>query len=419
MSENTGAVSFVGGSLGPFRRLLAWRLRFYAEVTVKLLVRRWQMLLLTTLILSPASMPLAAQIQVLASPVDRLLAGADAAAIWIGFAGLAFAWSSLQGSALSGAEHWRYLSTQTGIRRWESGVDLAVLTIADLPLLLPFAAHQIELRISPSDLPFQAALAAGLALQLPLMQQRLLRGRNLAAWSIFVLSLATVQSIAAGLPAAVGLLNLIAGPLAADRFAAFLSAALRPARREIGWKRPALSSESAARNLLKLNLRALLQPGVLLARLPLLAYAGAIVWFGDHWRPLGLHDSVALWLLLASMVPLLWQCAGLMLILRRARLPMLPVLTSLGIRPRQLLLADLAVVQAVFLVLEPAALAMLLPILGPRAGILPILGAVALTGLACLYANSAAHRPPLLSKLFAAAIFLAGARLWVIGDSII
>lgn len=123
-----------------FFRLLGWRLRHYADATLKLLLRRWQSVLFVLLVVSPAATPLAAQIDAVGTPIRKIVEGgspAYALTAWLILSLLAIAWAAVQADALRGGAPWRYLRTLPRLSRFETGLDLTLLLIVDLPLLLP------------------------------------------------------------------------------------------------------------------------------------------------------------------------------------------------------------------------------------------------------------------------------------------
>ena len=184
----TEAVATGGRRL--FFQLLGWRLRFYAEATFKLLIRRWQISCFALFILSPADMPFSAQLQGLSKPVQYLLDGDDAMPIWLALCALAAAWSSTQAETLRGGAPWLYLKTLPHIAPLEKKLDLWLLLIADLPLLLPFAAFILSRQYADiQSYSVDSLLAVALAAQLPVIQQLILRGSLPAASWVFSVSL--------------------------------------------------------------------------------------------------------------------------------------------------------------------------------------------------------------------------------------
>ena len=93
---------------------------------------------------------------------------------------------------------------------------------------------------------------------------------------------------------------------------------------------------------------------------------------------------------------------------------MRPLLASLGINQRHLLIADLLILESVFALLVWAPIAMLYPSVGmPRAALILPFGAIGLALLSWSYANSPADKPQILPKLIVSSWFLAVSWLWI------
>ncbi|AMK74970.1 MULTISPECIES: hypothetical protein [Methylomonas] len=396
------------GGRALFFQLLGWRLRFYADASLKLLIRRWQIWCLLLLSLSPADMPFAAQIQVLSKPVEYLLSGSDALLAWLGISLLAVAWTSAQADALRGGPPWDYLRSLPHIATLETKLDACLLLIADLPLLLPFIAYEFSRYHANRGFEFDCLLAAALTVQLLLIQQGLLRGARLFAFLTFAISLCALEihSLESSGIKVAGL--LLAGPVSA--------AGLQTRwRKRIVTDKPGPSRRFAKLsshyrplvNLILINLRSLVQHHELSVRLPLLIYLGGIVWFGTIWQQIGLQTPVAIGLLLIGVVPLLLQTASLEITLRSGRKPMQSLYASLGISQQRLLLADLLILEALFAFLVLVPIALLYPIVGIRAALILPLGNIVLAALTWLYALDQTHKPRIMPKLIVSIWFLA------------
>lgn len=397
-----------------FFQLLGWRLRFYADASLKLLIRRWQIWCLLLFSLSPADMPFAAQIQVLAKPVDYLLTGDDTLLAWLGVSVLAAAWTSVQADALRGGAPWNYLCSLPYIATLETKTDACLLLIADLPLLLPFIAYEFSRYQTTRDFEFDCLLATALAMQLLLMQQRLLRGAQLSAFFTFAISLWALE-IHGHRGSGVTVLGLLlSAPIVAaglqKQWDKRITAGKPSPKRRFGKLSPHYHPLS---NLLLINLHALVQHQELSARLPLLIYSGGIVWFGNIWQKLGLHAPVAIGLLLIGVVPLILQTAGLEITLRNGRKSIQALYASLGIGQRRLLIADLLILETLFSLLALAPIAVLHSILGSRAALVLPLGAIGVAALTWLYALDRSNMPRIMPKLMVSTWFLAMNYLWI------
>lgn len=393
-------------SLRLLLQLLGWRLRFYANSTLKLVNRRWQILLLMLLTLSPASMPLAAQIQAVAAPVRQIVAGGNAIYslnIWLIGLLLMSAWVTVQTEALLGGAAWRFMRTLPAVNKLATAVDLVLLLIADLPLLLPFLAYAIS--ATPSDRVENIVLASALALQWPLYQHLLLR-RSTAALIVAAASLAAVmilcredgQLLAIGLIAA----GSIAGLTLNKRLP--LWTGLKPPK---SWLPTLNPRQRPLANLMRINLLALMQSSRWPKWAATAGYAGTVLWFGGVWREVGFQAPVAAALLIASLLPPLFQIAGLQTCLRTGRQPLQPMLASLGLSRRTLLLADMLVLATGFCLLAAPSVIALFSVAAWRGVLLLPLGYISLTLLLPLYAHGNPSR--LLPKLSIAVTFLLAA----------
>lgn len=386
-SSSSEAATLSGRHL--FFRLLRWRLRHYAAATLKLVLRRWQTWLFVSLILPPASMPLAAQIQAVGTPVRKIIEGGSASysmAAWLMMSLVAIAWTAVQADALRGGAPWAHLRTLPRIADLEIPVDFVLLLIADLILLLPFVAYGIALAISDDGVLESAWLALALAVQWPVIQQLVLRGSPAGA-VVAATSLLAVLALCSERGRIFALFLFTAGPLAAlhlrDRWT--LGSLLKSGS---GWRASRISERRhPVLNLVTMDILALTQWSQLPARLALAAYVGALVAFGTAWENIGFQPKVAAGLLLAGLVPVIFQVAGLELSLRTGREPMRPWLASHGLGAGTLMIADVAVLVGLFLLLALLPIAALQAIAGVRAFLLLPLGAAAVTALIVFYAR--------------------------------
>lgn len=162
-------------------------------------------------------------------------------------------------------------------------------------------------------------------------------------------------------------------------------------------------------NLAAMDALALMQWSRLPARAALLAYAGSLGWFGTGWEAIGFQPQVAVALLLAGFVPLIFHVAGLALTLGAERAPMRPLLASLGIRTAATFMAVLVLVAA-FCLLALLPVATLYPLAGSCTFLILPLGSTAVAVTLALYATTDATRfwPKLVT---AAAFWLAAWRV--------
>ncbi|MBP1149872.1 MULTISPECIES: hypothetical protein [Methylocaldum] len=394
-----------------FFRLLGWRLRHYADATLKLLLRRWQSVLFALLVVSPAATPLAAQIDAVGMPVRKIVEGgspAYALTAWLTLSLLAIAWAAVQADALRGGAPWRYLRTLPGLSRFETGLDLTLLLIADLPLLLPFVAYGITL-LGParSGGLEHGLLALALGTQWPIVQQLVLRG-SWAALLVAASALIAMLALCVDGAREFAFVLLTGGPIAAFRLRRRLTGVMKTGSWRIGSRigqhlHPVV-------NLAAMDALALMQWSQLPARVALLAYAGILGWFGTGWEAVGFQPQVAVGLLLAGFVPLIFQVAGLALTLRAERAPMRPLLASLGIGTAATFVADLLVLVAAFCLLAFLPVAKLYPLAGSYAFLILPLGSTAVAVTLALYSTIDATRfwPKLVT---AAAFWLAAWRV--------
>lgn len=384
-------------------QLLGWRLRFYAHHTLKLVKRRWQIMLLMLILLSPASMPLAAQIHAIATPVRQIVTGENplhSLSIWLIGMLLMSAWVAVQPQALTGGAAWHYLQSLAAVKRWATAVDLTLLLIADLPLLLPFLAFAIS--APPSNRAENIALTSLLALQWLLYQHLLLR-RSVAALIVAATSLAATLLLShdAGRLPAIGLVSvgLVFGLTRNNPVSAW--AGLKPPKL---WPPKLNPRHKPLANLILINLLTLMQQGRWPQWMATTSYAASVVWFGLIWREIGLQTHVAIALLVTSLLLPLFKIAGWQTCLRNIRQPLLPMLASLNLSRRTLLIADIGVLETCFCLLAVPSVTALLSVVGCRGFWLLPLGCMSLILLLPIYAYGNPSR--LLPKLSIAVVFL-------------
>ncbi|MEC5160917.1 MULTISPECIES: hypothetical protein [unclassified Janthinobacterium] len=125
--------------------LLRSRLRWYALATGRLLLRRWQALLLTLAVLAPMGVSLLSQVKSLAFPVLLLMSPEDSFA-WrytyiCTMQALAVIWIMMQRDQVGGGEFMQYAQSLPLTRKQRSTVDLLIVSTANSPLfLMPIAA---------------------------------------------------------------------------------------------------------------------------------------------------------------------------------------------------------------------------------------------------------------------------------------
>ncbi|MCD2339931.1 hypothetical protein LRH25_06210 [Ideonella azotifigens] len=371
-----------------FRKLFWWRMHHVASVGFRLLTRRWQAAILVLFMVSPKLMPLAQQLEILGTPVLRLTepgAPATTLGVWLLMLSLAASWCALQAGLLSGGPAWVYLRTLPLPRHLTRRVDLAVLAVADLPLLLPFFAAQYTLHHEAGPAG-HARLAATLVLaaQLPLVQLLGLQ-RSRALLPLLATQALALLAVALGLGS--GWLALLL--LAASAVALWLPDAVRQRRPRAPLPPPAwlrMDAQQAPRaNLLRLDLRFLLAPAQMLRQLGLLTATGLPVLLCWLLPRLGVQAVVVHYVLLMLLVPLLFALAGRAFDLRQLHAPMAALHASQGISPRATMQVGLLVLQLLgLLALLPLALALLYSLGAARALWLLPAGLLALLLLAAL-----------------------------------
>ncbi|VVE01601.1 hypothetical protein PPN31114_02150 [Pandoraea pneumonica] len=132
--------------------MLTLRLRWYAHETSRVLLRHWQVLVLTLMLVLP-SMPVFAQARILGAPVLATLAparGIEWQFLWVhALEAIGALWVLAQRRAISGGAFAAFVRSLP-IPEWRGRtVDLAVLVLASTPLLLSVVAAVIALATHP------------------------------------------------------------------------------------------------------------------------------------------------------------------------------------------------------------------------------------------------------------------------------
>lgn len=123
--------------------LLHYRLRWYASATARLLLRRWQALMLAIGLLASADATVFENIAILNHPLLALL-NPGHGAIWrfaylLALQAVAVLWALMQRAQIEGGGFMAFVGSLPFSPRERRQVDLAVLLLADSPLLLMVA----------------------------------------------------------------------------------------------------------------------------------------------------------------------------------------------------------------------------------------------------------------------------------------
>ncbi|MFD0876667.1 hypothetical protein ACFQ1A_20945 [Massilia pinisoli] len=166
----------------PFLRL---RLRWYAVSTARLLLRRWQAVTLAAGVLASANASAFGNLDTLARPLLTLLTPGHGAAWRIGYLlglqALAAAWTAMQRDQIAGGPFMAFAGSLPFTPRERRRVDLAVLLLADSPLLL-VAASAFGLAAGRGAPAAHAVLLCDVVL-LALVAQRAVLERRYGAWT--------------------------------------------------------------------------------------------------------------------------------------------------------------------------------------------------------------------------------------------
>ena len=125
--------------------LLRSRLRWYALATGRLLLRRWQALLLILAVIAPMGVSLLSQVKSLAFPVFLLMSSDDSFAWRYTYIctvqSLAVLWIMMQRDQVSGGAFMQYAQSLPLARSQRRTVDLLIVSTANSPILvMPIAA---------------------------------------------------------------------------------------------------------------------------------------------------------------------------------------------------------------------------------------------------------------------------------------
>lgn len=165
--------------------LLRLRLRWYAVSTARLLLRRWQAVALAAGVLASANASAVGNLDTLARPLLTLLTPGHGAAWRIGYLlglqALAAAWAAMQREQIAGGPFMAFAASLPLTPRERGRVDLAVLLLADSPLLL-VAASAFGLAAGRGAPAAHAVLLCDVVL-LALVTQRSVLERRFGAWA--------------------------------------------------------------------------------------------------------------------------------------------------------------------------------------------------------------------------------------------
>lgn len=174
-----GAIIFPAG-------LLRYRLRWYALSTARLLLRRWQAIVLLLGVLASANASLFGHVNSLAYPVLVWLEPGTSFGFRLGYLmllqALAVLWVFMQREQIGGGAFMRFAESLPFSHSQRRLVDIAVLVLADTPLLLLWISALIVVAAKPGQLVHLPLLCAvGL---LALVAQVAVLERRFAPWGI-------------------------------------------------------------------------------------------------------------------------------------------------------------------------------------------------------------------------------------------
>jgi hypothetical protein len=334
-----------------YLQLCGWRLRHLAAATFALLVRRWHAMVFLLLLLSPADMPLAEQLHLLATPVLQAVQTdhpARSIAVWATMLLLAWSWTALQAQAVAGGKAWDHLTAMPLAPRVPAAVDLTVLAIADLPLWLPFVAAVASLALQRTTTSGALAAVLALAGQVPVVQCLALRRPRGVAYCVLGSCAGFAAMGASGQP-----WLLCAGTLAG--MAAGLAHKPRARARIPRLRQPWLALRahgSPGVQLAAITVRSLFGAGALGRHFGLLLTAAMPAPLFAFLQRGGVQAPVIAVALLLLLPPLLFRVAALALDVKRLHRPMERMHAALGIAAGTLFRITLLVLSAGFAVLS-------------------------------------------------------------------
>ncbi|MBS0448646.1 MAG: hypothetical protein JSR59_22210 [Proteobacteria bacterium] len=388
--------------------LFWWRLHYFAMATLQLLVRRWQASVFLLLMASPAMMPLVEQIHLLGAPVLTMVEPGHprlSVSLWMLMLTVAWSWSALQASALTGGAAWQHLLSMplpSGLTR---RVDLAILAVTDVPLLLTFGAALVSLVIAGGWRQVPAAIAVvALASQLPLTQMLALQRspRLIACLAGNFIGLAAAA--VAGSPWL--LVASIAIGSAASLAPPSTLRAQRPRQRVVPLLLPALrlsAQRRPAANLAAVDLRFLFGARRLSQHLGLLLCVLLPLVLHVFLTDAGVRPAVARFALILLLVPLVFHLAGLAFDLRLQHVPMMRLYAALDVRPRLVRSVDLLVLETAYVVFSlPLVATLCIRTASARALLVIPVGMLALG--ACAWLNHRGDSGVFMPKLFVLAL---------------
>lgn len=318
-----------------FGTLLLWRLRFYAITTMALLHRRSQAVLFLLFLLAPASAPFLVQIRLLSTPLLALIHSRNplhSVAIWFGILLTFVVWSGIQNKSVRGGEAQVFLDLQALSPRLSLWLDICVLTIIDIPILIPFIATFL---ISANDFPFfeaaeQALLIASLLISAILLQTWLLRG----ARHVFMLAASSfIGPLLISLPyfpyiPAMATLPVLVMAYVTPKFAERMQGHPRITARDTLLLLRLNTCSNLQTNLLRLSLRYLFGGEELANRLGLLicSLMPTLLLYN-----VGLRPPVMIAFLILLLALLVFQLGGLTFALRKFHTPMISYLRAHGL----------------------------------------------------------------------------------------
>ncbi|ATQ73377.1 hypothetical protein CR152_01775 [Massilia violaceinigra] len=173
---------------------MRFRLRWYAVSTARVLLRRWQALVLLCGILASANMSLFSNVDALATPLLVLLSPEHGAAWRFGYLmvlhAIAVMWALMQREQITGGAFMAYARSLPFTERYRRRVDTIVLVLADSPLLVPLVCALLVVSVGHGQgANFLLMLVVGLlalAAQLGALDRRRLAWIAVAAGNLLL-----------------------------------------------------------------------------------------------------------------------------------------------------------------------------------------------------------------------------------------